>query len=274
MANLLNNLLRRLREAAYPGESIAAVADRVGVDRAYLAKYENGTFQKPPPDKAKQILAAYQCGEALTAAVMHLVDLGGEVTGPDDGPDALRPVELLVAALTDEMRRKGGAVVSVRGATLPRPTDPKPTTCLVLPTALVVTMVDWFLGALPERTPIKNIGRELDFIPGVLVPFDEDEHLGLRGWEAVDVTCVGNTLLYWHLGRRLLRATADERAIRKFAAEVAALERLGRADGSSYAKLFQLAAHRIAVALGDKPSRPGEGVPGADPTRRPGRPRG
>src|SRR4051812_2772630 len=91
MPNLLNNVIRRVREKFRPGQSLAAVAKSVGVSKEYLSKVERGTLGRPSEEVLEKLLKAYDCPRVVESVVRNIYQLAvsGEVP-PDNTMESNR----------------------------------------------------------------------------------------------------------------------------------------------------------------------------------------
>ena len=70
--NLLNNLLKRHRQQAFPERSIAYAAKKMGIEPAYLVKVESGDLEKPNDDTFP-ILVKWYCNNSDWAKTLTWV---------------------------------------------------------------------------------------------------------------------------------------------------------------------------------------------------------
>jgi hypothetical protein len=223
--SLINNLLRRFREAAFPGVDGATVADEIGIDR--LAEYESGATPTPPASEVARVLKGYGCENDLLRAVTRFIELGA---GLPDGTEARDALEDLVKAVSDDAKRRKLEVVSVRGAIFLSPFDPNDVSYYVLPPAVAAAL-------MADPGTFKQVAARLSRLRKVVVVGADAYAEVASAWPPLDVTCCGRLLVYWHVGARVLRASADERDIGDVLAGAARFD--AAAAGSTTATILE-----------------------------------
>jgi len=83
--NLLNNLLRRMRETTFPERSIAYAAKKMEIAPAYLTKLENGDLEKPNEETFQTLLKWYGKEDewAKTLNTIWMLANNGELPSDD-----------------------------------------------------------------------------------------------------------------------------------------------------------------------------------------------
>lgn len=230
-ANLLNNLLARLREAAFPGRPRKVVAAELGIDETALGKYERGDLRTPPVAKVETMLAAYGCDIHLRQAVLNLVELGGDFTGVEDRGAVMNQEVTLVSALDGMAARvvadagKSGSVApghdhtdawkvsSVRRHVIP--SHPESGRVYIFPTAIATAVQEEDEKSIKQLVRICKSNHNVRIVsPTMIIP----------DWVVSDMTYIGRILLMWHNGRHLFRVSCGSSLISAFYANLASLE--------------------------------------------------
>jgi transcriptional regulator with XRE-family HTH domain len=112
--NVLNNLLRRVREQKFPGGTIAHAAEKIGIPHTYLTKLENGDIEKPNEENFEKILEHYGRPTGLDGLFQVLMELAanGDLPG-DDGPRTVVPCATRVAMIGLASKAYFGATYTI-----------------------------------------------------------------------------------------------------------------------------------------------------------------
>lgn len=87
MPTLLNDFLRRLREAHRPHDPAVNVAAELGVSSGYLSKVETGMLKIPSEDVIEQIPRVYKLAASTKTALNSLYEAAKKGTLPSNDPE-------------------------------------------------------------------------------------------------------------------------------------------------------------------------------------------